>query len=67
METIKVYSPIKDDNIKKELNGSPIWKQAYHEDEVVEAQKKHNIMFEYTVKFEGLTPVQVTKVKKIAN
>ena len=66
METIKVYSPVNDVNIKKNLNDSPIWKNACHADELEAAQEKHNIMYEYTIKFEDLVPIQVTKIKKLA-
>lgn len=66
MENVKVYSPIEDKEIRNNLNGSPIWKQAYHADELSEdVRKKHPTMFEYTIKFDGLRPVQVTNVKKI--
>jgi len=66
MENVNVYSPIDDQNIRTNLNGSPIWKQAYHETELVEAEKKHKTMFCDTIKFDGLKPVQVTNVKKLA-
>lgn len=65
METIKVYSPIEDKNIRTNLNDSPIWKTAYHKDEVESARKSHNQMFEYSIKFDGLKPIQVTNVKKV--
>lgn len=58
----KVYSSIKDDNIKNELMDSPIWKKCEHPDDIKE--KDISGWYEYTVKFEGLTPIQVTKVKK---
>jgi hypothetical protein len=66
METVKVYSPVNDENIQKDLNGSPIWKSAYHETELVEAQKKHTEVYEYSIKFDGLKPVQLAGVKKLA-
>ncbi len=64
METIKVYSKIEDNNIKKSLNDSPIWKQAIHETELP-AQEKGIHLFEYVIKFDGLVPIQVTSIKKI--
>ena len=67
METVKVYSVIEDKNIKKSLNDSPIWKQAIHEDELADVQEKGKPLFEYTIKFDGTKPVQVTDVKKIVN
>ena len=65
METIKVYSPIEDKEIHNNLNASPIWKQAYHEDELSEVKNKFFVMFQYSIKFDGLCPVQVTNVKKL--
>jgi len=66
MENVSVYSPVEDKDIRNNLNGSPIWKQAYHAEELAEAQKKNATMFEYTIKFDGLKPVQITNVKKLA-
>jgi len=65
METIKVYSPVEDREIQKNLADSPIWKTAYHKEELEEAKTKHNQMFEYTIKFEDIKPIQVTKIKKM--
>jgi hypothetical protein len=64
METIKVYSPIEDKNIKKDLNNSPIWKKAIHPDEINELKEKHNSIWEYSIKFDGLTPTQVVKISR---
>jgi len=64
METIKVYSTVEDKNIKKNLNDSPIWKKAIHADELKEVESKYNSIWEYEVKFDGLKPVQVTKVNR---
>lgn len=66
METIKVLSPVQDKKIRENLNESPIWKKAYHEDEIKIAEKENSELYEYSIKFEGLTPVQVTGVKKLA-
>jgi hypothetical protein len=65
MEAIKVYSPVEDKEIRKNLNVSPIWKQAYHEEELLSADKKHSTMFEYIIKFDGLKPIMVNAVRKI--
>ena len=66
METVKVYSPVNDENIQKNLKDSPIWKGLrYTEDEIVEAQKKHKELYEYSIKFDGLTAVQFTGLKKV--
>lgn len=66
METVKVFSPVDDKGIRTNLNDSPIWKQAYHEEDLKEAQKKHTEMYEYSIKFDGLVPIQVAGVKKLA-
>lgn len=66
METVRVYSPVNDENIQKNLEGSPIWKKAYTAEELVEAEKVNSVMYEYSIKFEGLKPVQFTGVKKMA-
>jgi hypothetical protein len=66
METVKVYSPIEDKDIRTNLNNSPIWKQAYHESEVKEASKNYAQMFEYSIKFDGLKPIQVINIRKLA-
>ena len=61
----KVYSPFDDVNIKKNLNDSQIWKNAYKKEELtLEVLNRFpNGMVEYTIKFDGLTPVQVTNIK----
>jgi hypothetical protein len=62
----KVYSPVEDKEIRTNLKKSPIWTGLrYHADELAEAKKKHAILFEYSIKFDGLDPVQVTNVQKI--
>jgi hypothetical protein len=66
METVKVISPVNDKDIRQNLNGSPIWKQAYHESEIKLAEKAHTELFEYSIKFDGLRPIQVSDVKKLA-
>ena len=64
METIKVYSPVEDKDIKRNLNDSAIWKNAYHADELVAGLTKHSTMFEYLIKFDGTKPIQCTKVSR---
>ena len=61
----RVYSPINDKNIKKNVNGSNIWKKCYTEDEFRNHLPESLTMFEYQVKFKGLTPIQVTNIKQI--
>lgn len=64
MEIVKVYSPIEDKNIKSNLSDSPIWKSAYHVDDLVLGLVNHSSMFEYLIKFDGLKPIMVTKVSR---
>jgi hypothetical protein len=66
MESMKVYSPVLDDDARTNLGNSPIFKKAYTEAEVAEAEKKNPIMYEYTFKFEGLKVVQFSGMKKMA-
>lgn len=59
-----VYSPVNDVNIKKDLNGSEIWKTAFKKEELTkDVMAKYPNMYEYSVKFDGLVPVQLTGVK----
>jgi polysaccharide pyruvyl transferase WcaK-like protein len=67
MEIVKVLSPVQDNNIQKNLNGSPIWVgKRYHESELAIAEKENPILYEYSFKFDGLRCVQFTGVKKLA-
>lgn len=66
METVNVYSPVEDKQIRTNLNNSPIWKKAYHEDELERAEKRYPHLFKYTFKFDGLKPIQVTKIRRHA-
>lgn len=63
---VKVLSPVEDKGIRNNLNGSPIWKKAYHVDEIADAQVKHTELYEYSINFLGLVPTQVTGVKKLS-
>lgn len=56
-----IYSTIQDKSIKKDLKNSPIWKNA-HKEEELESKKGY---YKYTIRFNGLTPVQVLSIKKI--
>ena len=59
----EVYSPVHDTKIKSDISGSEIWKSCYKKEEVTtEVLNKHPRMYKYTIKFDGLTPFQVTKV-----
>jgi hypothetical protein len=65
MEIVKVYSPVDDKDIRKNLHNSPIWTGLrYHESELAEAKKKHAVLYEYSIKFDGLKEIQVTDIKK---
>ncbi len=67
MESVKVYSPVEDKEVRTNLGNSPIFKGArYHESELAVAQKNHPTLFEYTFKFEGTKIVQFTGMKKLA-
>jgi len=65
LNDVTVYSFVEDKDIKKDINNSPIWKSAIHEDEFVNVQIKDKPLFQYKMKFDGLKPVQVSKIKKI--
>jgi hypothetical protein len=60
MITEKVYSPIEDKNIHTNLNNSPIWKECHKEEEVGDVRKP---LWIYWIKFDGTTPIQVTKIQ----
>lgn len=67
MITEKVYSPVKDERVKNSISNSPIWKQCYKEEDLTqEVLDRHDVIHVYTVKFEGVTPVQVTKISQLS-
>ena len=55
----KVYSPVHDKDVRKNLVGSPIWKEAYKEEEILDVNKP---LWCYWITFFDLTPTQVNKV-----
>jgi len=61
MITEKVYSSINDEKIRQNLNNSPIWKECYKEDEIKNINKP---LYCYSIKFDGLKPIQITKITK---
>ena len=63
----KVISPVKDEKINSHLNESEIWKKAYKPEEITDAirAKYNNVLYEYTIKFEGTKPIQMTKMKQL--
>ncbi len=64
METIKVYSTIEDKDIKKNLNNSPVWRKAIHEDDLQSVKDTLPSIWEYQIQFDGLKPMFVSKVNK---
>lgn len=61
MVTEKVYSPIFDKSLATNIQNSPIWGECYKEDEIADVNKS---LYCYSIKFDGLVPIQVTKVSK---
>lgn len=63
VKTEIVWSPVEDKHFGSNLKTSPVWKNCYREEEITEALvRKHNNWFAYHVKFDGLKPIQLTKV-----
>uniref|UniRef100_A0A6M3K1F7 Uncharacterized protein n=1 Tax=viral metagenome TaxID=1070528 RepID=A0A6M3K1F7_9ZZZZ len=64
MTTENIYSPIKDLSIRDHIKDSNIWNHAYTEEEHRKFRdgtiKK---WFKYTIKFDGLIPIMVTKIE----
>lgn len=61
MTTEKVYSRIFDDKIKNNVKDSSIWQNCCHENEMSPSEQYYC----YTIKFDGLTPTQCTKIEKV--
>jgi hypothetical protein len=53
-----VFSRIHDDDIRKNLQNSPIWKECNHREELDDVAG----YWMYHINFKGLTPVQVTNI-----
>ena len=61
----KVYSQIK--NKGKDANDQPFWSECYHEEDVTdEMLSSEKQWYCYYVKFDGATPIQLTKVVKLS-
>lgn len=62
-----IYSPINDHRIKAELIDSPIWRICYTKEELTKEvmSKHHGRMYAYSIKFDGLIPVQHTNTKEL--
>lgn len=66
MITEIVLSPIKDEKMNSDIKNSLIWKNAFKPEEINdEIRKKYNVWYEYTIRFDGLKPIQMTKFKEI--
>ena len=63
--TVEVYSTIKDENAKKNLKKSPLWLSAYTKEEVEEEDFNFDELWKYTIKFDGVTPIYLTKVERV--
>lgn len=63
MTTEQIFSPVKDEKMASNLLDSPIWKESYTEDEYLMIKETHayDAWYKYTIKFEGLKPIQLTK------
>ena len=60
-----IFSPVKDVDLAKNINNSPIWKNAYKPEEMTDELRMSQKWYEYHVKFDGLRPVQVTKYRAL--
>ena len=63
----KVYSSIQYKFIKYSISKSPIWKNCYHESDNKEPLTHYSKYYIYFIKFEGLKPIQVTKIQIVNN
>ncbi len=63
----KVFSPIEDKQIRQRINlsSSIIWGTCFKPDEVADFETGYTKMFCYTIKFDGLTPVQLVNIERI--
>jgi len=59
-----ILSPIFDKQFNKNVKHSTVWKNCFRKDELKEFKKKFNQIYSYTVKFDGLVPIQCTKFPK---
>lgn len=61
-----VISPILDDKINSHIVESEIWHKAYKPEELTDKVRGMNPnWYEYNIKFDGLKPIQMTKMKEI--
>lgn len=64
MDTITLYSPIYDPHLQEHLQDAPMWSKSIHSDEIESKKDSYPDLWEYQIKFDGTTPVQVTKISK---
>ena len=61
-----IISPVRDEKMNSHLNESEVWKKAYTKEEITDRIKgMHPMWYQYTVRFDGLKPIQMTKFKKL--
>lgn len=61
-----VISPVKDEKMNSHINTSEVWKKAYKREELDDRTRgMHPAWYEYTVRFDGLKPLQMTKFREI--
>jgi hypothetical protein len=59
-----VWTPTK--HVGKDLKNSPLWDGCFREDEMTpDIQRSNKKWYVYTIKFDGLVPIQITKTKEI--
>lgn len=64
MKVEKVYSHIEANG--KDLKTQPFWSKCYHADDLTSDMLEFSTpLMCYHVKFDGLTPVQLTKAEKV--
>jgi len=62
-----IVSPILDSNIQDHIGSSPVWNNAFKKDEItLELYRKYPSWYAYSIKFNGLTPVQLTKLESFS-
>jgi hypothetical protein len=65
MKIENIYSPILDKDIKKDIKNSSIWKNCCHQEDVNNVFIGEREMYCYTIKFDGVTPIQVNNIEKL--
>lgn len=61
-----VISPVKDEKMNSHIKESEIWKKAFKREEITERIRgMHPVWYEYTIQFEGLIPIMMTKFREI--